>query len=537
MARSRSSTVAPRTNSTPCGKVGCGLGVVQTKVVPSVVCRMTDYLLEMRNVSKRFPGVLALDNVSFCLIPGEVHVLLGENGAGKSTLIKILSGAYAKTQGEILIQGQKAEINGPTDAFKYGISVIYQEFNLNPYMPIYENIFLGKEFITKSGLIDKRKAVEETKRISEVVGLSASPTSLVKNLSVAQKQLVEIAKAIVSDAKIVVFDEPTATLTESEIEKLFQIINGLKRKGVGIIYISHRLREFREIGDRCTVLRDGRCVGTVELSQVTEDDLIRMMVGRAVDFNKRKASCASTEVVLEVRNLCYNDVLSSISFDVRKGEILGISGLVGAGRTELAKCVIGEYRKTSGEVYLNDRLLRISSPSDAIAQGIVYLSEDRRSEGLILRHDVKSNISLPALGKIVVRGLLSRAKERGHVNSLVGRLSIKTPNLEAPAQDLSGGNQQKVIIAKWLFRGAEVYIFDEPTRGIDVGAKEEIYRIMETLVRDGASIIMISSDLVEILRMSDRILVMRQGRAVAVLENEEELAEEDVLAYEIGERV
>lgn len=497
---------------------------------------MDGYLLEMKNICKVFPGVVALNQVSFSLRAGEVHVLLGENGAGKSTLIKILAGAYTKTAGEILIHGQSVSIEQPTDASKYGISVIYQEFNLNPYMPIYENIFLGKEPLTKLGLINKRQAIEKSRVLCQSVGLDVSPLTRVKDLSVAQKQLVEIAKALSMDVKILVLDEPTATLTDKEIERLFELIGQLKRQGVGIIYISHRMAELKQIGDRCTVLRDGCCIGTVELAQVSEDDLIRMMVGREVTFERKKNGSLGDEIVLEVKNLCYDRILKDISFELRKGEILGIAGLVGSGRTELAKCIVGEYRANQGQVLVEGRLLKNSSPATAIEQGVVYLSEDRKAEGLILKHDVKTNVTLPALRKILAGPFLDKTREKSLVSELVEQLKIKTGNLETLAGNLSGGNQQKVVVAKWLLTGAKVYIFDEPTRGIDVGAREEIYKIMEMLIESGASIIMISSDLVEILKMSDRVLVMHDGEVTGILENTEELTQEKILSYAIGGR-
>lgn len=496
---------------------------------------MNQYLLEMKDICKEFPGVRALNHVDFGLHQGEVHVLLGENGAGKSTLMKILSGAYPKTSGEIRIDGNPVMINGPRDAFRHGISMIYQEFNLNPHAPIYENIFLGREPIGKGGFIARDSMIAATAELCERVGLSRSPTTLVKELSVAEKQLVEIAKAVAFDSKIMILDEPTATLTEAEIAKLFGIIRSLKAKGVGIIYISHRLSELREIGDRCTVLRDGESVGTVGLDQVTEDDLIRMMVGRKVELSRRDKSYATDNVALSVRDLSYGELLKEISFDLYKGEILGVSGLVGSGRTELAKCIIGDYSRSAGEIYIGGQLVKINSPAEAIRHGIVYLSEDRKGEGLILIQDVKKNICLPALEKVLTGGLINEKEENRCASELVDQLDIRTPSISTPVKNLSGGNQQKTVVAKWLFSDASVYIFDEPTLGIDVGAREEVYSIMEELVENGSSILMISSDLVEILKMSDRVLVMCEGRAVTMLENNTSLTQEEILGYEIGE--
>ncbi|WHH58067.1 sugar ABC transporter ATP-binding protein [Petroclostridium sp. X23] len=495
---------------------------------------MSECYLEMKNICKSFAEVQVLNHINFNLKPGEVHVLLGENGAGKSTLIKIMSGAYTKASGEIFIEDRLVEINKPKDAFQYGIGVIYQEFNLNPYMSIYENIFLGKELTKRFGLIDKRKAIEETESICKKVGLTVSPKTLVKHLSVAQMQMVEIAKALSMNVKVLVLDEPTATLTDTEIAKLFEIIRELKDDGVGIVYISHRMKELTEIGDRCTVLRDGSYIGTVELKNVTCDELIHMMVGRNVDFEKRAVSYRRPERALKVEGIYYKGLLKDVSFELYKGEVLGVAGLVGSGRTELAKCIIGEYRKDAGRIFINNKEEKIKCPSDAISKRIVYLSEDRKNEGLILKHEIKSNTTLTALGKIQKNGLINNDRERSCVNNLISQFGIKTNSMNTYVKNLSGGNQQKVVIAKWVFCGADVYIIDEPTRGIDVGARQEIYNIMEELLKEGASIIMISSDLVEVLKMSDRVMVMCNGEKAAVLDNSINLTQENILEYAIG---
>lgn len=496
---------------------------------------MSEYLLEMKNISKEFSGVWVLQDVNLSLKKGEVHVLLGENGAGKSTLIKILSGAYTKTSGEIYISGEPVEIRNPSDAFGHKIGVIYQEFNLNPFMPVYENLFLGKEYTNALGFVDRKRSLKEAKTALQRVGLEISPRTLVKDLSVAQMQLVEIAKAIMSQVKILVFDEPTATLTEREIEKLFQIINELKADGVGIIYISHRMKELKYIGDRCTVLRDGIYIDTVNLSEVEDCDLVRMMVGRTVEFEKRTENfCNLLEDVLCVEGLSYRNLLDDINFTLKKGEVLGVAGLVGSGRTELAKCIIGEYKATRGSILVKGKKVKISDPCDAIKNGIVYLSEDRKNEGLIVKHDVQTNATITGLDKLIHGGLIDTKKETVCANELVKQFNIKTNGLKMMIKYLSGGNQQKVVIAKWVNSGADIYIFDEPTRGIDVGARQEIYTIMEELVRAGASIIMISSDLVEIIKMSDRVLVMHQGKIGGILENDEDLCQEIILNYAIG---
>jgi ribose transport system ATP-binding protein len=495
---------------------------------------MSDYLVEMKKISKEFSGVWVLQDVDLSLKKGEAHVLLGENGAGKSTLIKILSGAYSKTSGEIYINGELAVINNPSDAFEYKIGVIYQEFNLNTYMPIYENMFLGKEYSNPLGLIDRRRCIAEAQKALARVGLEISAKRLVKTLSVAQMQLVEIAKALMSNVQILVFDEPTATLTENEIKKLFQIIQELKANGVGIIYISHRMKELKEIGDRCTVLRDGKYIDTVNLNEVEDCDLIHMMVGRNVEFEKRTSHYANNDEVLRVEEMQYAGLLKDISFTLRRGEILGVAGLVGSGRTEMAKCIIGEYKANSGDIYIKGKKTKIKDPCDAIKNGIVYLSEDRKNEGLTLKHDVKTNATLPGLDKCIHRGLISLNKEKDCANQLVNQFNIKTSSLNMLIKYLSGGNQQKVVIAKWVYKGADIYIFDEPTRGIDVGARQEIYNIIDSLVKEGASIIMISSDLVEVIKMSDRVLVMNQGTISGCLENDINLCQETILNYAIG---
>jgi ribose transport system ATP-binding protein len=513
----------------------CTVGDDEEHFLNSGVMSMEDCLLQMRGITKAFPGVVALDHVDFTLKSGEVHVLLGENGAGKSTLIKILSGAYRKTSGDILINGRNVEINGPSDAMRLGVSVIYQELNLNPFTPVYENIFLGREFRTSRGFVDRRRALQEAGRILEFLGTDIHPATLVKNLGIAQRQMVEIAKAMAVDSHILVLDEPTATLTDSETARLFSIIRNLKAKGVGIIYISHRMGELGEIGDRCTVLRDGQYVGTVELSDTSQDELIRMMVGRAIELGEGRTSCATDEVVMEVKSLEYGGTVRNVSFGLRRGEILGISGLVGSGRTELAKCIVGEYRKTSGEIFIDGRQAAIGCPRQAVDNGIIYISEDRKGEGLVLDQSVCFNIGLPSLDRFLKRGFIDRWQERSAASELLQRTNTKVPSIHTESRNLSGGNQQKVVISRWVLRGARVYIFDEPTRGIDVAAKEEVYGIMDQLVREGASIVMISSELPEILRMSDRILVMRNGSLSKTFEHVSGLSQEDILAYEVGD--
>lgn len=490
---------------------------------------MNQWMLRMEGINKQFFGVHVLRDARLEVLQGEVHVLLGENGAGKSTLIKILSGAYSREGGTIELDGQELLAMTPREALDAGISVIYQEFNLVGDLPVYENIFIGKEYGGKI-LVDHKRAIREAQACMKRVGLEVSPKALVKDLSVAQKQLVEIAKAISNHVKVLVLDEPTAAITQKETKMLFGIIRELQKDNIGIIYISHRMSELFEIGSRCTVMRDGGYIGTVRLDETNEDELTRMMVGRSVSFDKIKNDAVDmSQVVLKAEHLEYKDFLKDISFELHKGEILGFAGLVGAGRTEVAKCMIGAYKKTGGRVSYKGQLLGNSLPRN-IEKGIVYLSEDRKDEGLVLMHSVMDNIALPNL-KQLARPFLKRKEMVSKTKAYIESLHIKTRSYMTEAKHLSGGNQQKVVIAKWLYSDADVYIFDEPTRGIDVGARDEIYNIMYGLIRQGASIIMISSDLVEVLKMCDRVAVMREGALEAILDNDKGLTQEIILKY------
>lgn len=494
---------------------------------------MAENILEMKNISKTFFGVKVLDDAQLTVEKGQVHILLGENGAGKSTLIKILSGAYVKEGGTILFDGEELPESTPGEIIKRGISVIYQEFNLLPDLPIYENIFLGKEY-TRGGRIDYKREIAEAAEYMKLVGLDDDPRTPVSKLSVAKKQMVEISKALSNDVKLLILDEPTAAITDKEIEMLFDIIRNLKKKGIGIIYISHRMSELFEIGDVCTVMRDGKYVDTLNISDTDVDSLTRLMVGRSVSFDKVENNYIDEdEVVLSVQELNYNDVVKDVSFELHKGEILGISGLVGSGRTETALTIMGRYKKTSGKVLFKGQELG-SNISKNIRKGIVYLSEDRKDEGLILMHSVRDNISVPNLDKLC-RPVFNRRKARAVSRDYIDKLKIKTFSEKTETNKLSGGNQQKVVIAKWLYSDAHVYIFDEPTRGIDVGARSDIYNIMYELIREGASIIMISSDLAEILKMSDRIAVMSEGTVKAVLDNDGNINQHDILKIELAE--
>jgi len=495
-------------------------------------------LLEMKSISKDFPGVKALQQVDFTLDRGEVRILIGENGAGKSTLMKILAGVYKADSGTLVFDNHDVDLNAftPRKALESGIATIYQELNLNTFASIYENIFYGKELVTTGSFIDIKRQIDVARSLLEVVGLDVDPRTKIMNLSIAQMQMVEIAKALSFDAKLIIFDEPTSSLSETETIRLFQIIKELKAKGYGIIYISHRLEELFEIGDTCTVLRDGCYIGTENVKDLTVPKLITMMVTREVDSKKFHNRVPQDESVLEVRNLCWGAKVQDISFDLKKGECLAFSGLVGSGRTEVAKTLIGEYRKERGTIIFKGKEIQNKSVKESVGHGIVYLSEDRKKEGLFLKHTLQTNITIASLAKLSRKIFLDPGKIRGAALDSIEKLKIKTPGPTVRAETLSGGNQQKAIIAKWLLTEAEVFIFDEPTRGIDVGAKAEIYGLMDELLRNGASIIMISSEMPEVLRMADRILVMREGCGQIILENKG-LTQEDVLHYAIGANV
>ena len=477
-------------------------------------------LIKARGVRKEFPGVLALSNIDFELRAGEVHVLLGENGAGKSTLIKIFSGLYKKDDGQIWVNGQETEIGSPLEALKLGISTIYQEFNLVSTLTVAENIFLGREKL-KGWLIDWKKMYSEADSLLENLDMHVDSRTVVRDLGVAEKQMVEIAKALSEKAKILILDEPTAVLTAREIEKLFSIIKNLRSQGVGIIYISHRLEEIPLVADRVTVLRDGALVGTIGIHEGDQNTWIRMMVGRELKDKFPARQVERGEELLRVENLSREGVLENISFTLHRGEVLGISGLVGAGRTELGRAIFGADRISGGRIFLHGKAITINSPSDAIANRICYLPEDRKTHGVVLILSVGDNLTLASLDRLCSQNIINRKKEKQLADEYVSKLQIRTPGLDRKVMFLSGGNQQKVVIAKWLCAQSDLFIFDEPTRGIDVGAKVEVYNLMNELIRQGAGIIMISSELPEILGMSDHILVMRKGRVTGEFKREE----------------
>lgn len=481
---------------------------------------MSETFLQMSHITKRFPGVLALSNVDFALRKGEVHALLGENGAGKSTLMKILSGVYQPDEGDIIFEGQSVSFANPLSAQSAGITIIHQEFNLFPELTVEENIFIGREFCKNNRWrLDEKQQRQAAIDILQKLNLNISPETLVADLTVAQQQMVEIAKAISVNAKILIMDEPTAALTETEIDSLFQVTRLLKEQGTGIVYISHRLEELALIADRATVMRDGQFIATVDYDAVKISDLIAMMVGRDLgNIYPRRGPLAQRKPVLEVSGLTRNGVLNNIDFTLYQGEILGFAGLMGAGRTELARAIFGADPIDGGTLKLNGKVTVIKDIPDAIQQGISYLTEDRKKEGLALGLSVERNIMLGNYPEYSDRyGNVDSKRCQKTSEEQVKALRIKTPHLEQAALNLSGGNQQKIIIARWVCKDTDILIFDEPTRGIDVGAKLEIYELMNRLVAKGKSIIMISSELPEVLGMCDRILVMRNGRITGEL--------------------
>ncbi len=487
-------------------------------------------IVRLRNVSKEFPGVLAVDGVNLEIKPGEVHVIAGENGAGKSTLMKLLSQVERPTSGEIWISGEKARFHGPRHAQALGVAMVYQEFALAPDLSVAENLFLGRE-PARAGLVNRREERNRARELLERVGLDINPNRLVSSLTVAEQQRVEIAKALAIQAKILILDEPTATLAEKEIESLFEVIRDLKSHGIAILYISHRLDEIFRIADRVTVMRDGRIVDTLPVGELDEDKLVRMMVGRDIENLYPKAEAEIGDVVLRVEGITRGDVLKDCSFEVRAGEILGFAGLVGAGRTELARAVFGADPIDSGRIELDGREIRIKSPQAAIDAGIGYLTEDRKGEGLALQLGVDKNITLATLPAWA--GLVNLKAERETAQHRSDQLNIRTPSIRRRVQMLSGGNQQKVVVAKWLETNAKVLFFDEPARGIDVGAKAEMFSLIGDLAKEGRAIVLISSYLPELLNMCDRILVMHEGQVAGVL-SREEFSEERIVALATG---
>jgi len=471
-------------------------------------------VVRMEGISKHFPGVQALDNVNFEVYPGEILGFLGENGAGKSTLVKILSGVYNKDQGNIWFNGQPVEIHSPHEAQDVGITTIYQELALVPYLSVAENIFLNREprRIAALGMVDFRTMERQAEAIMADLGVEIPGTKMVGELTVAAQQMVEIAKAISRNASLILMDEPTSALSRREVESLFNVMQRLKEKGVGVVFISHRLEEVLEVVDRIIVMRDGRRVGTLPREEATEARIIQLMVGREVTlFHKEEARIG--EPILEVRNLSGNNGIADVSFSVRKGEIVGLAGLIGAGRTEVARLICGADKVTGGVILIDGKEAEITNTTGLVDRGIGWIPEDRKQHGLVLLMDVKSNISLAILKRISgLAGAVDAGKERDVANQYVSALSIATPSISQTVSHLSGGNQQKVVLAKWLSSNPKLLIMDEPTRGIDVGAKAEFHTLMSRLAQEGMGILMISSEMPEIISMSDRVIVMCQGR-------------------------
>jgi ribose transport system ATP-binding protein len=494
-----------------------------------VLSEADNAVLEAESISKAFGGIKALDAVSLKIHAGRVNAIVGENGAGKSTLMKILSGVHTDYEGRICLSGEPVAFTGPRQAQDSGIAVIHQELNLIPHLSVAENVFLGREFTGRTGLIDYKAMHNETTEILKRLDLDIDPRTAVSGLRVGQQQIVEIAHALSLNARIVIMDEPTSAISEHEIEVLFDLIRSLKAQGVAIVYITHKLNELFQIADTVTVLRDGRLVGSGAVEDLTHDDIVRMMVGRDMQDFFVKADVAKPQEVLGVRDICLahperraDYVVDHVSFDVKAGEVLGLFGLMGAGRTELLETIFGIHpKRSSGNILLNGREIEIKSPSDAIDFGIGFVTEDRKLEGLILEMSVAASISLASLEQTERFGFLSGALENRLAQEYVERLRIKTPSIRQTVENLSGGNQQKVVIAKWLATNPRVLLLDEPTRGIDVNAKNEIYRLISELAEAGLAIVMVSSELPEIMAISDRIIVLAEGRQTAEFESSE----------------
>jgi ribose transport system ATP-binding protein len=497
-------------------------------------------ILEMRAIDKSFPGVHALKSVDLTVRPGEIVGLVGENGAGKSTLMKILSGAYSRDTGEILIDGEPVETAGPQDMIQRGLAVIYQEPALAPHLSVAENIYMGRLPTTSRGLVDRRRLTEDTLVVAERLGLDLDPRPRVASLSVARRQMVEIAKALSRDARLIVLDEPSAVLADAELDGLFRVMRRLTEKGVAFIYISHRLNEVFRITDRVVVMKDGRVVATEPTAEVTPEHLIRLMVGREIDaiYGARAPGAPgapagparAAEPLLAVRGLRRDGVFRDIDFSVAPGEILGIAGLAGSGRTEVLRAIHGADPIDAGTIAVDGAAVRIHSPRDAIRLGIGLLTEDRKADGLLLVQSVATNVTISRMRDVAPSGVIDTRRERRTVAEHIARLSIRTRGPSAPVRNLSGGNQQKVIFAKWLHARCRILLIDEPTRGVDVGAKREIYALLRELAARGVGIVMVSSELPEVLGMSDRILVMREGRITAELDAAE-ANEERIMAH------
>ncbi|WOS66373.1 sugar ABC transporter ATP-binding protein [Sinorhizobium fredii] len=481
-----------------------------------------EYLLTAEGVRKEFPGVVALDDVEFKLKRGTVHALMGENGAGKSTLMKILAGIYHPDQGEVKLKGVGIQLKSPLDALENGIAMIHQELNLMPFMTVAENIWIRREPKNRFGFVDHGEMHRMTAKLFERLKINIDPEIEVRHLSVASRQMVEIAKAVSYESDVLIMDEPTSALTEREVAHLFEIIRDLRSQGIGIVYITHKMNELFEIADEFSVFRDGKYIGTHASSQVTRDDIIRMMVGREITQMFPKEEVPIGDVVLSVKNLTLNGVFQDVSFDVRAGEILGVAGLVGSGRSNVAETLFGVTPASSGTIAIDGKELVIDNPNTAIRNRMAFLTEDRKDTGCLLILDILENMQVAVLqDRFVKRGFVSEKEITAACEEMSRKLRVKTPNLQERIENLSGGNQQKVLIGRWLLTNPHILILDEPTRGIDVGAKAEIHRLVTELARNGVAVIMISSEMPEVLGMSDRIMVMHEGRVTGFLDRAE----------------
>ena len=491
-------------------------------------------MIEMTGITKAFSGNVVLRDVEFSLADGEIHALMGENGAGKSTMMKILTGIYKRDAGEVKVDGVPVNFQSPKEAENLGIAVIHQELNILPHLSVAENLFLGKEkTIGRTGILKTRQMNKEASDILAKLGLHIDVRQPAGTLSVGKQQIIEIAKAINSNAKYIVMDEPTAALTDREIETLFVTIRELKAKGISFVYISHRMEEIFAICDRITILRDGEYVGVREIAKTTFDEIVQMMVGRELGERFPSRKCAIGEVQLEVKNLSNKGTFEDINFSVRKGEVLAVAGLMGAGRTEVAQTIFGYRPKSSGEVLINGEKVSITNPIQAMKHGIAFVTEDRKTEGLVLDFSIKDNMMLTSLQNISKAGVIQKKKEDEETAKYIEQLKVRCAGAEQSVGSLSGGNQQKVVIAKWLSTSPDVLILDEPTRGVDIGAKKEIYTIINQLAEQGVAILMISSELPEVIGMADRVLVMHEGKQTAIL-SKGQLTQETIMHYATG---
>ncbi|MED0867983.1 ribose ABC transporter ATP-binding protein RbsA [Bacillus spizizenii] len=491
--------------------------------------------IDMKDIHKAFGKNQVLSGVSFQLMPGEVHALMGENGAGKSTLMNILTGLHKSDKGQIRINGNETCFSNPKEAEQHGIAFIHQELNIWPEMTVLENLFIGKEISSKLGVLQTRKMKALAKELFNKLSVSLSLEQEAGECSVGQQQMIEIAKALMTNAEVIIMDEPTAALTEREISKLFEVITALKKNGVSIVYISHRMEEIFAICDRITIMRDGKTVDTTNISETNFDEVVKKMVGRELTERYPKRTPSLGDKIFEVKNASVKGRFEDVSFSIRSGEIVGVSGLMGAGRTEIMRALFGVDRLDSGEIWIAGKKTAIKNPQDAVKKGLGFITENRKDEGLLLDTSIRENIALPNLSSFSPKGLIDHKREAEFVDLLIKRLTIKTASPETHARHLSGGNQQKVVIAKWIGIGPKVLILDEPTRGVDVGAKREIYSLMNELTERGVAIIMVSSELPEILGMSDRIIVVHEGRISGEIDAQE-ATQERIMTLATGGR-